>query len=497
MVNGTMMQFFHWYTPADGTLWNELKQKADQLSALGINSVWLPPAYKGAQGGNASGYDVYDIYDLGEFEQKGSIRTKFGTKEDYITAVKTLQEKGIQVYADIVLNHKGGADEKELIKVRKVNPDNRNEFISDPFDIEAYTKFTFPGRKGKYSDFIWDHTCFSGVDYDDRTKETAIYSILNEYGEGWEEVVDTEKGNYDYLMFADIEFRNEAVRNELKKWGEWYVNEVLFTGVRLDAVKHISPRFYKEWLYHMRTIKPDLFAVGEYWAPGELHLLLKYIDATEGCMSLFDSSLHNNLHEACNKGKDYDLTQIFKDTLVATNPGLAVTVVDNHDTQPLQSLEAPIEAWFKPLAYVLILLRKDGYPCIFYPDLYGAHYVDKGRDGQDHEIWLEKCDGIETLLAARNKYAYGEQRDYFDHPNCIGWTREGIDEHPHAGCAVILSNSDEGFKKMEMGKQHGGKVFVDLLKKYPGEISIDENGWGEFRVQAGSVSVWVEKGESA
>jgi alpha-amylase len=493
MVNGTMMQFFHWYTPADGSLWNELRQKADQLSGLGINSVWLPPAYKGTQGGLTNGYDVYDIYDLGEFDQKGSVRTKFGTREEYIASVKALLEKGIQVYADIVLNHKGGADEKERIKVRKVDPENRNVFISDPYEIEAYTKFTFPGRKGRYSDFIWNYTCFSGVDYDDLTKETAIFSILNEYGEGWEEVVDTEKGNYDYLMYADIEFRNEAVRNELKKWGAWYLNEVAFSGVRLDAVKHISPRFYKEWLAHMRQIKPDFFAVGEYWAPGELHLLLKYIDATEGCMSLFDSSLHNNLHAASKGGRDYDLTRIFNETLVAARPELAVTVVDNHDTQPLQALEAPIEAWFKPLAYALILLRKDGYPCLFYPDLYGAHYVDKGRDGEDHEIWLEKCDGIEELLAARNKYAYGTQRDYLDHANCIGWTREGDAEHGQSGCAVLLSNGDEGHKEMEIGKQHAGKVFTDLLQKHPAEITIDENGWAGFHVQAGSVSVWVDK----
>lgn len=497
MLNGTMMQFFHWYTPADGSLWKEIQEKADDLKKLGIDAVWLPPAYKGNQGSNSNGYDVYDIFDLGEFDQKGSVRTKFGTKEEYRSAVESLVHKGIQVYADIVLNHKGGADEKEVIQARKVNPENRNEFISDPYDIEAYTKFTFPGRNGKYSDFIWNYTCFSGVDYDDRTKETAIFSIINDYGEGWDEVIDTEKGNYDYLMYCDIDFRNPSVREELKKWGEWYLKEIPITGVRLDAVKHITPRFYKEWLYHMRCIKPDLYAVGEYWAPGELPLLLKYIDATEGCMSLFDSSLHNNLHEACRQGKDYDLTQIFKDTLVEVQPLLTVTVVDNHDTQPLQALEAPIEAWFKPHAYALILLRQDGYPCIFYPDLYGAHYTDKGNDGEDHEIWLEKCDGMENLLNLRNQYAYGVQRDYFDHPNCIGWTREGIDEQEHSGCAVLLSNSEEGNKRMEVGVRHAGKTFTDFLQKHPAQVTIDENGWGEFFVSPGSVSVWTEQVSNA
>ena len=493
MINGTMFQYFHWYIPADGSLWTQVAKDAPHLAQLGINSVWLPPAYKGQDGPNASGYDVYDLFDLGEFDQKGSVRTKYGTKQEYLDAIKALQQHGIQVYADIVLNHKGGADEAERITVKKVDEEDRTKFISDPFSIEAFTKFTFPGRKGKYSNFIWDHTCFTGVDYAHDLNETAIYSIQNEYGEGWEEVIDTEKGNYDYLMFADIEYRNQHVREELKKWGEWLLKETGIDGVRIDAVKHITPDFFVEWLDHLRTIKPDLFAVGEYWAPGELPLLLRYIEATEGRMSLFDSSLHHAFYYASLAGKDYDLTTILNDSLVVENPGLAVTVVDNHDTQPLQSLEAPVENWFKPHAYAIILLREGGYPCVFYPDLYGAHYVDKGRDGNDHEIFLDKCAHLEQLLEARRRFAYGVQRDYFDHANCIGWTREGTDDNEDSACAVLLSNSEDGHKNMEIGKQHSGKTFIDFLGKHPAEVVINEEGWGEFYVPAGSIAVWVQK----
>lgn len=283
------------------------RTQAEKLSSLVINAFWLPPAYKSSAGSISNGYDAYDIFDLGEFDQKGSVRTKFGTKEQYISAIEKLHEKGILVYVDIVLTHKAGADETERIKVIRVDAEDRTKIISDPFDIDAYTKFIFPGRGDKYSQFIWDFRCFSGIDYAADIKEQGIFSIINDYGNDWEEVIDSEKGNYDYLMYNDIEFRNPAVREELKKWGEWYMNEVHFDGVRLDAVKHISPKFYNEWLYHLRNIKPDLFAVGEYWAPGELPLLLKYIDATEGKMSLFDSSLQRNFHIASTAGRDYDL----------------------------------------------------------------------------------------------------------------------------------------------------------------------------------------------
>ena len=38
------------------------------------------------------------------------------------------------------------------------------------------------------------------------------------------------------------------------------------------------------------------------------------------------------------------MSQIFTGTLVEADPFHAVTLVANHDTQPLQALEAPVEA---------------------------------------------------------------------------------------------------------------------------------------------------------
>jgi len=491
MKNGTMIQYFHWYTPEDGSWWNTVRNEAPKLAAMGINAIWLPPASKGAGGVNSRGYDVYDLYDLGEFDQKGTVRTRYGTRQEYIDAVKAIHDAGMQVYVDIVVNHLMGGDEIEKITVRKVDPEDRNKFISGPIEAEAYTRFTFPGRKGTYSAFIWDHQCFSGIDYiTGMDEEEAIYSIQNEYGELWEDVVDEEKGNFDFLMGADIEFRNPAVREELKRWGEWYYNTVKFDGLRLDAVKHITPDFFREWLDHMREITgKELFAVGEYWAADDVELAKKYIGAIDGRMSLFDASLHHNFFDASKAGKDYDLTNIFNGSLVLENPALAVTLVGNHDTQPLQTLDAPVEDWFKSIAYALILLREHGYPCIFHPDLYGAAYTDKNENGEDTTIELKPVEGLDKLLAARDQYAYGHQRDYFDHPNCIGWTREGDKEH--SGCAVVLSNSDEGEKHMEIGKRYAGKRFKDISGRREEEVVIDKEGWGNFRCAAGAVSVWA------
>jgi alpha-amylase len=43
---------------------------------------------------------------LGEFDQKGNVRTNWGTKEELLSAIKTAKEKGIITYIDAVMNHK-------------------------------------------------------------------------------------------------------------------------------------------------------------------------------------------------------------------------------------------------------------------------------------------------------------------------------------------------------------------------------------------------------
>jgi len=489
-----MLQFFEWYYPADGSLWNHFANEAARLKKLGIDSVWLPPAHKGMDGAESTGYDSYDLYDLGEFDQKGSVRTKYGTKEEFINCIIAGKQAGLKVYADIVLNHMGGADEKETVTVKKVIPDNRNEFMSEPIEIEAYTKFTFPGRAGKYSDFIWDYQCFSGVDYNASNEETAIFSIQNQYGEGWQDVLDLENGNYDYLMLSDIEFRNPHVREELKRWGEWFYETAGFDGFRLDAIKHMDPEFFNDWLDHLREkYGQEFYTVGEYWSPYDLESILKYIEATDRRVSLFDAPLQANFFKASKENGDFNLCTIFDNTLVQTDPELAVTLVENHDTQPLQSLEQTVEGWFRPIAYALILLREAGYPCVFYSDLYGSKYKDTGNDGEEHEITLKKLDKLEALLHIRKHLAYGNQTDYFDDPNCIGWTREGDDQFEASGVAVIISNADDRTKTMQVGSRHAGKTFVDYLGNVAEEIVIDQDGRAEFTVRERSVSVWAEK----
>ena len=487
--NGVMMQYFHWYLPDDGSLWNQVVEEAEELAKIGITSIWLPPAYKGTAGGMDVGYGIYDLFDLGEFDQKGSVRTKYGTKDEYIRAIKAAQKVGINVYADVVFNHKLGADREEEMEATPFSMENRNQAIGEYQHIKAWTHFTFEGRKGKYSMMEWHWWHFDAIDYNVyNAGEDAIYLLK---GKSFDKDVDLEKGNFDYLMGCDLDMRNSEVQGELKYWGEWVYDTTHVDGFRFDAVKHVSAGFFPEWLEHVRHhAKRDLFAVGEYWSY-EVEALNNFIAVTEGKVDLFDAPLHLNFHLASQAGQDYDLSQIFENTLVKDQPTLAVTLVENHDSQPLQSLESIVEAWFKPLAYALILLRQEGYPCIFYGDYYGAHYKDWGKDGNEYEIWMESHKWLlDKFLFVRQTYCYGEQLDYFNHPNTIGWTRLGDEEHS-GGVAVVLSNGEDGQKWMNVG--HPNSTYIDITEHVDDPVTSHDDGWGEFRCNGGSVSVWIKK----
>ena len=482
--NGIMMQYFEWYMKEDPALWTVVKKEAEKLKKLGVTSMWLPPAYKGANGAQDVGYAVYDLYDLGEFNQKGSVRTKYGTKKEYLEAIEALQKAGINAYADIVLNHKMGADEVEEVPAQEFNEVNRYQMVGEDKTIGAWTKFTFPGRKGKYSDFTWNWTHFDGIDWDQEHFKKSLYKFA---GKEWNQGVDEQYDNYDYLMGADIDFDNREVFEELVKWAVWYVDITGIDGLRLDAIKHIPASFYRDFLYMVREqTGKELFTVGEYWS-GDVKRLGKYLEDIHSEASLFDVPLHYNLYHCSKSGGAYDLRTILDNTLMKTNPIKAVTFVDNHDTQPGQALESFVEDWFKPMAYAIILLRQEGYPCVFYGDYKGI----------SHDKIKSKKQMLDKLMKLRKDKAYGEQHDYFDHPNCIGWTREGDADHKDSGLAVVISDGEGGTKRMYVGAHFAGAHFSDVMGNAKYNIKIDEYGFGEFYVNRGAVAVWVRKEPSS
>ena len=477
------MQYFEWFLPDDGHLWNRLKEDAVHLSQIGITSVWIPPCYKGLSS-NDSGYSGYDLYDLGEFDQKGTVRTKYGTKQELHDCIGALHDNGIAVYADVVLNHKGGGDELQTFRVVEVDPHDRNKAITEPYEIEGFTRFTFPGRNKKYSDFEWSWEHFSATDYNHRDNKDAIYIILGENKgiDVHDRSVGQEYMNFDFLMFTDIDYKHPQVQEETKRWISWFIRETGIDGVRLDAIKHINDWFIRDFIDHVRSeFGADFYAVGEYSYYDGMDIE-EYLHNVEHKIDLFDMALHYNFKQCAMDGPAFDMRNIFQSSLLEKYPLRAVTFVDNHDSH-LTEGDPYVQDWFKPQAYALILLRKDGYPCIFLGDYYGIG----GENPKPGMQWM-----IDQLLDVRRDFAYGEQEEYFDHEHVAGWVRRGDAEHPD-GCVVIMTNAQGGVKPMFVGTDYAGSAWYDKLGNVQEDVIIGDDGRGWFHVGDGSLSVYLKK----
>jgi alpha-amylase len=494
--NGLLVQYFTANTPDSQDLWTKAQQDAATLKKMGATAVWFPPATKGAKGKEDMGYAPYDLYDLGEFDQKGTVATRYGTKDEYIAAIKAMKEQEIDVYADIAVRQKLGADKIEKVSAADFNSKDLPQMIGNKKVVGALSKFTFPGRKTKYSKFKWNWKHFAGIDWKQEDFKKRICELE---GRNPEEA-EKEFSKYDYIIGSEIDFYNQEVYDELMNWAQWYEKNTDVDGFRFQEAEAVPGWFVRDFVQYASTvpkntgtkkntddsqteyIHKDIFAVGDFWHWNSEYIN-NYIKSTDNTASMFDVPLHFNFHDASVANGDYNMADLLKGSIMMSNPQKAVTFVDNHESQPQGVLESYVEPWFKPLAYAVVLLRQQGYPCLYMGDYSGISAVKM----KSMKTVLNK------LLKLRKKYAYGEQHDYFDNKDVVGWTREGDQEHKDSGLAVVMSDGTGGTKRMYIGRQYAGMHFADVMGNAKYDIRIDDEGCGEFYVNRQGLSVWIKK----
>jgi alpha-amylase len=105
-----MLQAFYWDPPVDaagrdGFWWDHLGGQVPWLRSVGVTGLWVPSPAKGNFGIYDMGYGIYDLFDLGNYEQKGTVETRFGSRAELEAFLAAAHARDIEVYADIVLNH--------------------------------------------------------------------------------------------------------------------------------------------------------------------------------------------------------------------------------------------------------------------------------------------------------------------------------------------------------------------------------------------------------
>jgi hypothetical protein len=210
---------------------------AQALAGAGITALWLPPAGKGLAGRNDVGYGIYDPYDLGEFDQRGGVATKYGTRAEYLAAVAACRAAGLQIDADAVFNHLMGDDAEEEFNATPHDPQSRFQPLGDQRRIRGWTHYSYPARAGAHSAMQWHWWHFDAVDYN--SLEPDLQAVWRIEGKAFDDDVDLERGDYDYLMGCDLDIDHPEVRDALKHWGTWMLDTLRWYASRSGGRIHL------------------------------------------------------------------------------------------------------------------------------------------------------------------------------------------------------------------------------------------------------------------
>ncbi len=445
ITNGVMMQGFYWDVPTTtpaGDWWQNLGSKAVELSQAGITAMWLPPAYKG-NGGLDVGYGVYDRYDLGEFNQKGTVATRYGTLAHLTSAINSLHAQNIQVYEDIVMNHLMGADYTENVNGNSV-----------------WTGFSYSGRNNTYSSYKFNRNAMNGWQGGGGT-----WYQWN----AWDFSPYNNNDAYDNLMGCEIRYNGGTAGAETINWGKWITTKMNLDGYRCDATKHVYTPFLNSWFDNVKGTK---FAVSEAWF-NSVQQLNDYAAATGGRTSLFDVPLHYTFQAMSSGNGSWDMRGLQFAGFTEANGALSVSFVDNHDTDTPGALYSPVIN-LKMLAYAYILTREKGYPCVFYRD-----YYEYGLGNQ-----------IKTLLSIRKNYAYGSGYEYTSNNDGDLYVYSRSGDATHAGLLLLL-NDGGATRTVGVTTPFKNATLTDKTGNVAGSITTNASGYAVFSVKARSYAVWV------
>jgi alpha-amylase len=342
-----LLQGFYWDVPSPAAgqanapwWWDKLASQANSLRKAGFTAVWIPPVLKSNSGGFSVGYDPFDDYDIGAKNQKGTVPTRYGTREQLQRCVAIMRANGLDIYLDIVQNHRNGDDGQ--FQFRYAN---------------AYGKPAggrFPKNPG---------------DFHPNVPQDPNVPL----------------GNSEYQFGRDIAHvngKNGYIGRGMIAAGDWLTRTLDAQGYRIDYVKGISSDWLKQFLNSgaMR----GKFAIGEYY-DGDLGLVRDWVtNKMNNRVSAFDFPLRGLLKEMCDGNGNFDMRRLNRAGLAGVDPFHAVTFVENHDTDR----DSPIVRG-KMLAYAYILTA-EGYPSVFYRDYMDEPNCYKLKKHLDPLVWIHE-----------------------------------------------------------------------------------------------------------
>jgi alpha-amylase len=295
---------------------------------LGATCIWLMPI---AQSPSYHGYDVTNYY---------HVNREYGSNEEFREFMAEANRRGIHVVVDLVLNH--------------LSRDH-------PFFQSALL-----GADSPYRDwFIWSPTVRPSPGW-----EAPV----------WHPVPDRDE--YYYGLFwggmPDFNLANPEVVAKLRDVSRYWLEDMGVDGFRLDAVAHFFEGPAGEWKHdpavhpwlrdyqaYLRTVKPDVWTVGEVW-DGTEAILPYYPDQLD---SYFIFEVADALVDAVRSGSGAGLIEAVEKVERNVPPGRWSPFLRNHDqTRTMTELEGHVP---RAKLAATLLLTLPGFPFLYYGEELG------------------------------------------------------------------------------------------------------------------------------
>ena len=364
-------------------------QKIHYLKELGVTGIYFTPIF------TAFSNHKYDTIDYMEIDPH------FGDKETFKRLIEVCHENGIKVMLDAVFNHAG--------------------YYSPQFQDVLKN-----GESSKYKD--WFH--------------------IHEFP------IETEPlPNYDTFAFTPFmpkfNTKNDDVRKYLLDVAKYWVEEFNIDGWRLDVANEVDHQFWRDFRQTVRSVKQDLYILGEIWHNSTPWLRGDQFDAvmnypvTRNVLDLFATNTIDAKQFVENMTKT---THMYADTV---NP-YAFNLIGSHDTpRILTECNGDTRKLKQIFSFLLTFI---GSPCIYYGDEIG---MDGGQDPGCRKCmeWDEKKQDrqlfahVQELIRLRKEYKIlaneGELQFLTPENDCFGFTKETDNTK-----AIILFNPTETVKTL-------------------------------------------------
>jgi alpha-amylase len=456
-----------------GNWYTYLAKLAPRLRELGFDGLWIPFPGKGASGGYSMGYDPFDHYDLGDKEQRETVRTKFGTKDQLLRLIAVAHANGLDVYPDIVLNHMNGGGEDEGASGNK-------------FKSFKYAGFAGPatGRWPKsHNDFHPNsgHNCNDGNTCGEFFGGPDICYLDPSHGGG---------GGGQYM------------RDHAREWMVWLKKQLDVDGFRFDAVKHFPAYVVEDVLFNSMGAGIEYFCAGEYVVgAGETQPIDEWAALTKGRCGALDFSFREALLNMVKAGGFFDMGSL--PNFQQTNRLKTVPFVNSHDTWrgPFHDSHFPNDGSDELLetlnpddpradiAYAAAFAI-DGSPVVYYEDLIVNFGDDRNKADPDN---FKTRDYLVNLIWAHQKLDF----------------KDGAYKVPFRGSAdllvleragkALIAVNDNGVSSESATIQtsFGPNVRLhDYSGSNPDDVTTDGQGRVKISVPKMSYAIWGRPGRS-